>query len=133
MSGYEGTHQDWLESQASDHVEREEFERERTPTGTRYVHGVGPVPLWEFEGWHDGRLQVGLFGLGAIRLRPQDAVAFAHAILSEVEIEEQAASQGCECELDWNCPLHQGGPTPIERINDAWASEQTEIDRQHGM
>ena len=29
----------------------------------------------------------------------------------------------CECELDWNCHLHRDRMyTPIERINDAWAS-----------
>lgn len=46
---------------------------------------------------------------------------------------EDEPFQMCECELDWNCPLHQGGPTAIERMNDAWASEQTEIDRRYGM
>ena len=39
---------------------------------------------------------------------------------------------GCECELDWRCPLHKGQYTPIELIMDAWASEQTAMDRQGG-
>lgn len=42
-------------------------------------------------------------------------------------------ARGCECELDWRCPLHEGMPTPLELQNHYWASEQTEIDRLHGM
>ena len=31
----------------------------------------------------------------------------------------------CECELDWNCPMHADRMyTAIERINDAWAQAQ---------
>lgn len=29
---------------------------------------------------------------------------------------------GCECEIDWNCPLHRGGYTALELRNDEWAS-----------
>lgn len=36
----------------------------------------------------------------------------------------------CECELDWNCHLHAGQYTALERQNDEWASIQTAIDEQ---
>ena len=41
--------------------------------------------------------------------------------------------QGCECELDWNCPLHRGAYTAIERRNDEWASRETALDAEWGM
>lgn len=35
---------------------------------------------------------------------------------------------GCECELDWNCPLHADRTfTAIERINDYRASLDEEV------
>ena len=40
---------------------------------------------------------------------------------------------GCECELDWNCGLHQGSFTAIERDNNRKASEQSDLDRQGGF
>lgn len=40
----------------------------------------------------------------------------------------------CECELDWNCPLHQDQMyTAQERINDRYASEQTALDARYGF
>lgn len=35
----------------------------------------------------------------------------------------------CECELDWNCHLHRGGYTALERQNDAWASRDSDDER----
>lgn len=85
MSGYEGTHQDWLEGQASDQLEREAYERERReaeygPNATRgagaftWAHGVIVAYQDEYElafNSHD------------------EAVRAAHAILSEVEIAQR--------------------------------------------
>jgi hypothetical protein len=45
---------------------------------------------------------------------------------------EAPESQGCECEIDWRCPLHQGQFTPEELMLDWWASEQDEADRRGG-
>lgn len=56
------------------------------------VHATGiayALPLWQFEGWHDGKLQVGIPGIGAIRLTQEQAITFAHAILAEVEIAQK--------------------------------------------
>jgi hypothetical protein len=33
---------------------------------------------------------------------------------------------GCECELDWRCGLHAGMHTPLELLNDAFASSEVE-------
>lgn len=121
-------HRDWLEGQASDQLEREAFERD----GRRWG-----VTTSQFA-FRDIIVRVG--GVGVFEFPHDEAVRFAHAILAEVEIaqiaqraEQEYDERHCECEIDWNCPLHQGGPTAIERQNDAWASEQTEIDRTHGM
>lgn len=82
MSGYEGTHQDWLEGQASDQLEREEYERSKFDDRS-VAQGDG----WEVvcsDGWvyvHDG---------GHVVAFPATvAVLVAHAILSEVEIAQR--------------------------------------------
>lgn len=36
---------------------------------------------------------------------------------------------GCECELDWRCGLHAGMHTPLELINDAFATAEADLDR----
>lgn len=41
-----------------------------------------------------------------------------------VEQEQEDPTLMCECEIDWNCPLHQGQYTAIERMNDEWASRE---------
>lgn len=46
--------------------------------------------------------------------------------------EDQEPYDGCECELDWRCHLHEGMFTPLELINDAWASEQSDLDAAGG-
>lgn len=44
-------------------------------------------------------------------------------------VEEEMPFIMCECEQDWNCPLHSNRAyTAIERINDERASLQTDID-----
>lgn len=49
-------------------------------------------------------------------------------------IEVERPFEMCECELDWNCPLHSNRMfTAIERINDEWASRETDIDAGWGM
>lgn len=53
---------------------------------------------------------------------------FGKATPVEPDQEDEPPFQMCECELDWNCPLHQGMYTAIERINDERASRQTDID-----
>lgn len=52
--------------------------------------------------------------------------------LATVVHEEEPEPIMCECELDWNCSLHQGQYTALERQNDAWACQQTEIDVRNG-
>ena len=51
------------------------------------------------------------------RLTRTDAIALAGHC-------PDAEPLGCECEVDWNCPLHGGTsrPTHLERSLDAWAS-----------
>lgn len=45
-------------------------------------------------------------------------------------VEEEVPFMMCECELDWNCPLHSNRAyTAIELINDEWASHQSDLDR----
>jgi hypothetical protein len=61
--------------------------------------------------------------------RPTDRDGAYRALLAlRGEAEDEAPEpEGCECELDWLCPLHQGQAfLPIERINDAWASQDSE-------
>jgi hypothetical protein len=79
MTGYDGTHQDWLEGQASDQLEREEFERDNrrgwTVRASEFAFKDILITAWKrgivFEFTHD------------------EAVVFAHAILSEVELAQR--------------------------------------------
>lgn len=83
MSGYEGTHRDWLEDQASDRLEREALEREREygPNATR---GAGAFT------WGDHKLIVVYQDEYELAFNShEEAVRAAHAILSEVEIAER--------------------------------------------
>lgn len=57
---------------------------------------------------------------------------FTFSAWDVLEREDIDEPMQCECELDWNCGLHTAGPTAIERINDAFAFDQAEIDRQGG-
>jgi hypothetical protein len=46
-------------------------------------------------------------------------------IAPEPEPDEQTYEDlGCECEIDWNCGLHQGGYTHLERQMDEWARRE---------
>lgn len=42
------------------------------------------------------------------------------------EVYDEDQLPGCECELDWNCGWHRGGPTAIEKLNDEWASRESD-------
>lgn len=80
MTGWDGTHQDWLEGQASDRVEREALARERT-------RGL----LYEFE-WSGDHLVVHVTGLGQMWFTAAEAVTFANSILAEVQFRN---ADGC--------------------------------------
>lgn len=84
MSGYEGTHRDWLEDRASDQLEREDYEAE--------IARRQALPLWEFshgEGWIGFRLQQFGQPIARFSMDHDIAVNFAHAILAEVEIAQR--------------------------------------------
>ena len=96
MSGYEGSHQDWLEDQASDALEREAYSRERdaerAPDGPE-------VDVSRF----DDRIVLQGDGFEIVRVgdewevwtdrdstfTDEQMVNLAHAILSEVEIAQR--------------------------------------------
>ena len=83
MSGYEGTHQDWLEGQASDQLEREAFERERREAeyGPNATRGSGAFT------WSEHKVIVVYQDEYELAFNShEEAVRAAHAILSEVEI-----------------------------------------------
>lgn len=76
MPGYEGSHQDWLEGQASDQLEREEYER------SRHAYDVN-------------RLGDNIFiNLRVAGLTLNEATLLAHAILAEVEIAQRGDEDG---------------------------------------
>lgn len=52
--------------------------------------------------------------------------------VTDKEIAAQEDAQGCECELDWRCGLHQGLFTPLELMNDADAQIQADLDAAGG-
>lgn len=53
--------------------------------------------------------------------------------LATLDTDEGQGDHGCECEIDWNCSLHAGSFTALERRNDHFASIQTEIDARYGV
>lgn len=83
MTGYEGSHQDWLEGQASDRLEREEYERAKRRGWT--------VTTSEFAS-KDILITARKRGI-VFEFTHDQAVTFAHAILAEVEI---ATRQECD-------------------------------------
>lgn len=87
MSGYDGTHQDWLEGQASDQLEREEYERSHfSDIGRSVVQG---------DGWEVIRTEHGQFSIYVDEpVDEQTAVRIANAILSEVEIAQRGGTDG---------------------------------------
>lgn len=138
---------DWQESRASHQLEYEEWQTEqRAPTAPSFDVRLPDGRTLIFETVDDAVIAAHtILSEAEIAKRvPHCAMCNDARIIAVAGPDENgqydtddcpACSQAsvCECELDWNCPLHQGGPTAIERINDAWASEQTEIDRQNGM
>jgi hypothetical protein len=76
------------------------FEIQSVPTALGYKGSV--IPMWKIE----------------------EAVREREAVLDAAA--DVAPDYGCECELDWNCGLHQGGPTAIERQMDEWASRDVD-------
>lgn len=95
MTGYEGSHKDWLEDQASDQLEREAYERskfdDRTVIqgdGWEIIHTTVPQRLADFS----------FIEVPAVRIEidrqfrtmsHREAVNLANAILTEVEIAQR--------------------------------------------
>lgn len=58
---------------------------------------------------------------------PREAITYLRRSVVEgvdavLDVLLDPGPQMCECEIDWNCPLHQGQYTWLERQNDYWAS-----------
>lgn len=87
MSGYEGSHQDWLEDQASDQLEREAYDRSRFDDRV-VLQGDGWEVAWAVE--NTGNSVYVSDGEDTVEFPFEQAVLVAHAILSEVEIAQRA-------------------------------------------
>ena len=89
MTGYDGTHQDWLEGQAADQLERE---RRECDAGIIVGEAWTPVHGWLIQPQRLG-LDFELSAYGQPRawftMPLEQAVRFANSILAEVQLAQR--------------------------------------------